>query len=79
MIFGVEKTAIETHGAENLLRGLLQVICGQDVGRIGEETPCSVEIEVHGIEELAMGLFLRRASASIDDVTFARNSLRELT
>jgi hypothetical protein len=48
----IHQTAVQPHGPENLLGGLLQVIRRENIGWVDEESRGGVEIEMGGVEEL---------------------------
>ena len=41
---------MQSHGSEDLLGSLLEMVCCEHVGRIYEEPPRRIEIEISGVE-----------------------------
>jgi hypothetical protein len=78
VIFRVQEIAMESDGAEDLFGGLLQMVRGEHVGWIDEQTHGCVEVERRGVEQLRNRLLVRLRSAPIADATLARDRLGKL-
>jgi hypothetical protein len=58
VILGIEQATVKTDSTEDLLRGLLQVVGGQDIGWIDKKTSRGIKIQLRSVEQLHDGLVL---------------------
>jgi hypothetical protein len=77
VILGVDQPAMEANGTENLLRSLLQMICGEGVGGSSRSRAAAFKSSAAASRRFLIG-FLLAASPAMDEAPFASDSFGKL-